>query len=93
MGEGADRPGDRAVLSDAYRVRHLRRNARSFLSMLVKTRRLTEASQRHEDRMLTWSVGLMGVALFALPPLLSTACARPISFPVGEVLRERPPHA
>ncbi len=35
---------------------------------------MTEASQQHEDRMLTWSVGLMGAGLFTAPSLLSTAC-------------------
>src|SRR5262249_48206460 len=61
-------------LTDAARLRHMRRNTRSFANSLLKTRRLEEASQRHEDRMLTWSVGLMGAALFATPALLETAC-------------------
>jgi hypothetical protein len=61
-------------LTDPQRVRLMRRNLRSFAGMLATTRRLDEASQRHEDRMLTWSVGLMGGALFALPPVLNAAC-------------------
>jgi hypothetical protein len=33
---------------------------------------MTEVSQQHEDRMLTWSIGLMGAGLFAAPSLLAT---------------------
>src|SRR5438445_11023145 len=61
-------------LTDAARLRHMRRNARSFANSLLKTRRLEETSQQHEDRMMTWSVGLMGAALFGPPGLLETAC-------------------
>jgi hypothetical protein len=71
---GESRAEHGGQLDDIARLRHMRRNARSFANALLKTRRLEEASEHHEDRMLTWSVGLMGAALFALPGLLATAC-------------------
>ena len=45
-----------------------------------------EASQEHEDKMLTWLTGLMGAALFALPSILAGACSerqslRIVAFP------------
>jgi hypothetical protein len=61
--------------SDAgRRLKAMRRSARSFAFALTKTRRMTEDSQQHEDRMLTWLLGLMGAGLFALPSLLA-ACS------------------
>ena len=61
-------------VSEREKLRALRRNARSYANALTKTRRLTEASQEFEDTMLTWSIGLMGAGLFALPKFLSDAC-------------------
>lgn len=63
-----------APSEDAQALRILRRNVRSYAASLAATRKLTDASQRHVDRMLTWSVGLMGAGLFALPNLVTTAC-------------------
>jgi hypothetical protein len=58
---------------DPGTIKDLKRTARSYANTLMKTRPLTEASQQHEDTMLTWSIGLMGAGLFALPTFMTAA--------------------
>jgi len=36
---------------------------------------MAEASQQHQDQVLTWAIGLMGGGLFYLPNLLAQTCS------------------
>lgn len=61
-------------LDEATRLDRLEKNARSYASGLRDAQPLASASQAHADQMLTWSIGLMGAGLFALPTVLKSAC-------------------
>jgi hypothetical protein len=78
------------VLHDVGRDRQrrlelMKSNARGYADALRATRPIAAADQAHTDQMLTWSVGLMGAGLFALPTVINAACGQNWRFWLGIV--------
>lgn len=53
----------------------LRRSVLSYAHGLNKAHQLAGQSLRHNDRMLTWIIGLTGAAMFALPEFVTSMCS------------------
>jgi hypothetical protein len=65
-----------AVISGPSRAQlaALQRAVRWYGNSVIKGARMARKSQEHADTLLTWSVGLMGAGLFALPAFLTSTC-------------------